>query len=55
MLGTVQSASEDEITITLDENGDLSRISKLMINTRIYSAIEHGYATTIHKSQGINI
>lgn len=55
MLGIVHSASEDEIAITLDENGGSPGNSKLTINTQIYSAIEHGYATTIHKSQGVTI
>ena len=55
MLGTVQSASDSEITVALDESGSLARNSKLTINPELYSAIEHGYATTIHKSQGTTI
>lgn len=55
MLGIVESASEDEITVSLDETSVSSGNSRLTINTKLYPAIEHGYATTIHKSQGVTV
>ena len=55
MIGTVESIAQDEITIALDDSNVSSDNAKLAINTNLYSAFEHGYATTIHKSQGITV
>ena len=55
MIGTVKSINQNEITIALDQSNASSRTTRLAINPKIYSAIEHGYATTIHKSQGITV
>ena len=54
MIGTVKSVSEDKLAICIDANGshDLRMIT---INPKLYSAFDHGYATTIHKSQGATI
>jgi len=55
MLGTVESINQDEIIVVPDEGDGSPGNSKLTIKTKLYSAIEHGYATTIHKSQGVTL
>ena len=50
MLGTVTGIKNGSITVTID--GD--NITRA-INPKIYTAIDHGYATTIHKSQGATV
>ena len=55
MLGIIQSINHDEIIVAFDEGGASSDNSKLKIDIKLYSAIEHGYATTIHKSQGVTV
>ena len=52
MLGRVIKTHKQYLTIILDSsiNGDLS--DTLIINSDSYSSFDHGYATTIHKSQG---
>lgn len=49
MLGAVTDINPDtgELRIALDGG-----VRTITINPKFYSAIEHGYATTIHKSQG---
>ena len=47
MLGTVQSVTEREIAVTLDGSDRVA-----IIATATYTKFDHGYATTIHKSQG---
>lgn len=55
MLGTVESLGQDEITIVIDQGSISSDNSRLTINPKLYSAIDHGYATTIYKSQGVTV
>ena len=54
MLGTVKSLCEDELIICLDANGTQG-VRMIAINPKLYSAFDHGYATTIHKSQGATV
>ncbi|WP_461428191.1 AAA family ATPase [Gymnodinialimonas sp.] len=51
MLGSVFSASENEVTIALD--GDEKR--HVTFNPTKYTKFDHGYAVTIHKSQGATV
>ncbi len=51
MLGTVHKISNTAITVTLD--GDKPRT--LTFNPHHYKAFDHGYAVTIHKSQGATV
>lgn len=51
MLGTVRSVSQSKMIVTID--GDPSR--KLAFNPKHYQAFDHGYAVTIHKSQGATV
>jgi len=54
MLGTVKSVNEDTLEILLDANDGQSQ-RKIVINPKLYSSFDHGYATTIHKSQGATV
>jgi hypothetical protein len=49
-LGTVLEAREGRITARLDEGGRTVTIAAVG-----YDAVDHGYATTIHKAQGITV
>ncbi|UNZ53857.1 Ti-type conjugative transfer relaxase TraA [Agrobacterium tumefaciens] len=51
MLGTVEHVEEDRIVARLDGRGGDS----VSIPTDSYQAIDHGYATTIHKNQGATV
>jgi len=51
MLGTIVGIENGKITTQLD--GDEQRL--VSVSEEVYSAIDHGYATTIHKSQGTSV
>ena len=51
MLGTVKSVSSNRISVTVD-GGSPQTIS---FDPTAYKAFDHGYATTIHKSQGATV
>ncbi|MGS4884963.1 AAA family ATPase [Roseibium sp. MB-4] len=53
MLGTVEAIDEGQLTIRLDDEDGLER--SVCVNPSIYSEIDHGYAITIHKSQGATV
>ena len=53
MLGKVQSIDQNKLSIQLDEEGGTSRT--ITIEPPSYDAIDHGYAITIHKSQGATV
>ncbi|WP_268934211.1 AAA family ATPase [Sinorhizobium meliloti] len=56
MLGTVQSVEPHAIQVQLDGNApgtDSPRVVDVPVND--YQSIDHGYATTIHKSQGATV
>jgi len=48
-LGTLTSFKGDKLTVKMDSGDELN------FNGRDYSDISHGYATTIHKSQGVTV
>lgn len=48
-LGTIVSAARDVLTVRLDNGTTLS------ITPETYAAVSHGYAATIHKSQGATV
>lgn len=53
-LGTVEKFDEDSLTVLLDGNRQgLTR--HLTFSPKQYASIDHGYATTIHKSQGATV
>ncbi|MEO1346755.1 MAG: Ti-type conjugative transfer relaxase TraA, partial [Pseudomonadota bacterium] len=51
MLGTVETASDGKLRVTLD--GDTQR--RVSFDPRSYQHFDHGYAVTIHKSQGATV
>ena len=51
MLGTVEAASDGKMRVTLD--GDTKR--RVSFDPRSYQHFDHGYAVTIHKSQGATV
>ncbi|EFO34231.1 TraA [Roseibium sp. TrichSKD4] len=53
MLGTVEAIDEGQLTIRLDDEDGLAR--SVCVNPSLYSEIDHGYAITIHKSQGATV
>ncbi|MGH1416956.1 MAG: AAA family ATPase, partial [Pelagimonas sp.] len=51
MLGTVEQAGPEELCIRLD--GDQPR--KVRFDPQSYQSFDHGYAVTVHKSQGATV
>ncbi|WP_313602455.1 Ti-type conjugative transfer relaxase TraA [Rhizobium sp.] len=54
MLGTVLAVEPNAIQVRLDGNG-LNTIRDVTLPVKSYPAFDHGYATTIHKSQGATV
>jgi Ti-type conjugative transfer relaxase TraA len=56
MLGTVEQAEEDRLTVRLDFARGPSGHGRLVsVSMADYAAVDHGYATTIHKAQGTTV
>jgi Ti-type conjugative transfer relaxase TraA len=55
MLGTVQEAEEGRLVARLDTARGPALGREVSVSTADYAAIDHGYATTIHKSQGATV
>ena len=55
MLGTVQEAEEGRLVARLDTAQGPGLGREVSVSTADYAAIDHGYATTIHKSQGATV
>ena len=55
MLGTVTKTDQHRLTIALDDKGEHDQSNEMTISINDYQDIEHGYATTIHKSQGATV
>jgi len=53
MLGTVTKTSRNQIMVNLDKENGQSRT--ITFNPNTYRAFDHGYAVTIHKSQGATV
>ncbi|NOT73239.1 MAG: Ti-type conjugative transfer relaxase TraA [Hyphomicrobium sp.] len=49
MLGTVVAAGENSLTVALDGGGTVA------FDAATYAHLDHGYAATIHKSQGVTV
>lgn len=55
MLGTVREVGEGRLVAALDGKGRDGRDRIVSVSTESYRAIDHGYATTIHKTQGATV
>jgi hypothetical protein len=55
MLGTVAAVADGRITAQLDGKGRDGEARVVSVSTADYAAIDHGYATTIHKTQGATV
>ncbi len=55
MLGTVREVGEGRLVAALDGKGRDGRERIVSVPTDSYRAIDHGYATTIHKTQGATV
>ena len=53
MLGTVEKADPGRLEIRLDSARGLGRM--VSVSMADYAAVDHGYATTIHKAQGATV
>ncbi|MCA3077091.1 MAG: Ti-type conjugative transfer relaxase TraA [Rhodocyclaceae bacterium] len=54
-MGTVTKTESDQITARLDGPAGPGSGRAVSIPTEQYKAVDHGYATTIHKSQGTTV
>ncbi len=53
-LGTIEAVSQSRMTVRLDaEPGSVPR--QVTVDLNLYNQVEHGYAATIHKSQGVTV
>lgn len=55
MLGTVREVGEGRLVAQLDGKGRDGRERIVSVPTESYRAVDHGYATTIHKTQGATV
>jgi len=55
MLGTVREVGEGRLVAQLDGKGRDGREWIVSVPTESYRAVDHGYATTIHKTQGATV
>lgn len=55
MLGTVAAVEDGRITARLDGKSRDGENRVVAVPTADYAAIDHGYATTIHKTQGATV
>lgn len=54
-LGTIQSIRDNMLTVQLDKSDEQHTARTLTFSTDRYNQIDHGYAATIHKSQGVTV
>ena len=53
-LGTIEQLQDGKMVVTLrDEGQDEGR--RVSFDTRQYEALDHGYAATVHKAQGVTV
>lgn len=55
MLGWVTKAEKDKLTVQVDSSDRVKSPTVLTINTKRFSSFDHGYASTIHRSQGVTV
>jgi Ti-type conjugative transfer relaxase TraA len=55
MLGEVLDVKPDAIQVRLDGKARGTDAREIVVPTNDYQAVDHGYATTIHKNQGVTV
>ena len=55
MLGTVERADPGRLEIRLDTAKGPGQGRSVSVSMADYAAVDHGYATTIHKAQGATV
>ena len=55
MLGTVETAQEGHLVVRLDSAQGPGQGRAVSVSMADYAAVDHGYAATIHKSQGATV
>jgi Ti-type conjugative transfer relaxase TraA len=55
MLGTVEKAEEGWLSVRLDSARGPGQGREVSVSMADYAAVDHGYATTIHKAQGATV
>lgn len=55
MLGTVERAEAGRLTVRLDTAKGHGQGRAVSVSMADYAAVDHGYATTIHKAQGATV
>ena len=58
-LGTIEKLSGDALTVRLDaaerDSESIKKAPRVMFSLSDYAYIDHGYAATIHKAQGVTV
>lgn len=54
-LGVLRGIENGQMSVQLDDHGKVGAGQMVSVNLREYTNLEHGYATTIHKSQGATV
>jgi ATP-dependent exoDNAse (exonuclease V) alpha subunit len=54
MLGSIQAIDGDQVTVHLDPN-EQGQSRKLSFSVKNYPSIDHGFAVSIHRSQGCTV
>lgn len=54
-LGTIEALEKKQLTVRLDGGGEPSQARRVTFHIRDYAHIEHGYAATVHKAQGVTV
>jgi hypothetical protein len=55
MLGFVEAAEDGRLTARLDSSSGQGEGRRVSVSMAAYAAVDYGYATTIHKSQGATV
>ena len=54
-MGTVERAEDGRLGVRLDSAKGEGRGKAVVVDLGVYDAVDHGYATTIHKAQGATV
>lgn len=54
-LGTIERIQGDMLTVQLDKSEGQKTARTITFSTERYNHLDHGYAATIHKSQGVTV